>query len=293
MRVEEGESQRREVLQALGVERPAVVVIAGPDVGKRAAVPEGSFLIGRDPEAHLPLGDPRVSFHHCHLEDRGDGWAVVDEGSTNGLRVNGERTEQRMLAPNDKIEVGDSVLRFELQDPKDQAYDRMVQRLIDIDDLTGLYQRRRFDRELERLLRAAASSTQPLGLLVMDLDGLKAINDTHGHLYGAHAIAEAGRQIGALLPRDEVAGRFGGDEFVAAAPGRGVTRTEELGQRIVDGIATHAFDKDGIPLRLGISVGVAAFPAHAKDALSLFHRADEAMYAAKHAGKGCVRVYGR
>lgn len=293
MRVDEGESPRREVLEALGVERPAVVVIMGADLGKRAHLEESSFLIGRDPEADLPLGDPRVSFHHCHIEDHGDGWAVVDEGSTNGVRVNGERVSARMLAPNDKIELGDSVLRFELQDPKDRAYDEMVQRLIDLDDLTGLYQRRRFDRELERLLSAAESADEPLGLLVMDLDGLKAINDSHGHLYGAHAIAEAGRLIGTTLPRNAVAGRFGGDEFVAAAPARDVDRTAELGQRIVEGIAAHRFDKDGIPLRLGISVGVAAFPEHAHDALALFGRADEAMYAAKRAGKGCVRVYGR
>lgn len=291
MRVDEDESPRREVLHALGVERPAVVVIAGRDLGKRAAVEESYFLIGRDPDADLPLGDPRVSFHHCHLEDRGDGWAVVDDASTNGLRVNGERAESHMLSAGDKIELGDSVLRFELQDPKDQAYDEMVQRLIDLDDLTGLYQRRRFDRELERLLQAAQVAGEPLGLLVMDLDGLKAINDTHGHLYGAHAIAEAGRLIGTVLPREAVAARFGGDEFVAAAPARDVEETRALGQRIVDGVAAHAFDKDERPLRLGISVGVAAFPEHASDARSLFHRADEAMYAAKRAGKGCVRVY--
>src|SRR5690606_4519857 len=110
----------------------------------------------------------------------------------------------------------------EIQDPTEQAYDAMVQRLIDIDDLTGLYQRRRFDRELVRLLMSAEAAGHPLGLMVMDLDGLKAINDAHGHLYGAHAIATAGGLIGMLLPRDAAAGRFGGDEFVAALPERDV-----------------------------------------------------------------------
>lgn len=291
--MDEGAAARREVLEALGVQRPAVVVIAGPELGTRRAV-EGSWLtIGRDPEADLSLSDPRVSFHHCTLEDHGDGWVVVDLGSTNGVRVNGERVQERMLAPNDKIEIGDTVLRFEIQDPKDQAYDEMVQRLIDLDDLTGLLQRRRFDRELERLLLAARTAQEPLGLLVMDLDGLKAINDTYGHLFGAHAIAEAGRTIGALLPRDAVAARFGGDEFVAAVPGRDLEEAARIGERIVAGIREHRFDKDGVELRLGISIGAAAFPQHASEALALFSCADEAMYAAKRAGKGCVRVYGR
>jgi len=293
MRVDEGESPRREVLEALGVQRPALVVIAGPELGTRARIAGTALSIGRDPEADLPLTDPRVSFHHCRVEDHGDGWAVVDDGSTNGIRVNGERIEARVLAPNDKIEVGDSVLRFEIQDPTEQAYDEMVQRLIDLDDLTGLYQRRRFDRELERLLIAAEAAHEPLGVLVMDLDGLKAINDSHGHLFGAHAIAEAGKLIGLLLPRDAVAARFGGDEFVAALPRSDVDATEAIGARIVEGIGAQRFDKDDVPLRLGISIGVAAFPAHAMSALTLFHRADEAMYAAKRAGKGRVAVYGR
>jgi diguanylate cyclase (GGDEF)-like protein len=293
IRADEGESSRREMLEALGVERPAVVVIAGPDLGKRARIEGSSLSIGRDPNAGLTLRDPRVSFHHCRLEDRGDGWAVVDEGSTNGVRVNGERTTARMLAPNDKIGLGGSVLRFEIHDPTEQAYDEMVQRLIDLDDLTGLYQRRRFDREFDRLLLAAAAGGHPLGLLVMDLDGLKTINDTHGHLFGACAIAEAGKLIGTLLPREAVAGRFGGDEFVAAIPGRDVEGSVEIAQRIVNGLRECRIEKDGVELRLGISIGVAAFPAHASDSITLFRRADEAMYAAKRAGKGRVCVYGR
>ena len=289
MRVDEGESPRREVLEALGVQRPALVVIAGPELGTRARIAGNALSIGRDPEAD-PLFFRTAG---AAAEDHGDGWAIVDDGSTNGIRVNGEKIGARVLAPNDKIEVGDSVLRFEIQDPTEQAYDEMVQRLIELDDLTGLYQRRRFDRELERLLIAAEAAREPLGVLVMDLDGLKAINDSHGHLFGAHAIAEAGKLIGLLLPRDAVAARFGGDEFVAALPRSDVEATEATGARIVEGIGAHRFDKDDVPLRLGISIGVAAFPAHAMSALTLFTRADEAMYAAKRAGKGRVAVYGR
>jgi diguanylate cyclase (GGDEF)-like protein len=80
---------------------------------------------------------------------------------------------------------------------------------------------------------------------------------------------------------------------VAALPRSDVDATEAIGARIVEGIGAQRFDKDDVPLRLGISIGVAAFPAHAMSALTLFHRADEAMYAAKRAGKGRVAVYGR
>jgi two-component system cell cycle response regulator len=291
-RLPDEDSTRREAAEERGAPRPVLVVIAGPDLGLRATVQGGSLLVGRSPEANLPLADPRVSYEHCRVEDRGDGWRVVDLGSTNGTRVGGRRIEAQPLAPGDKIEVGGSVLRFEIQDPKDQAYDAMVQRLIDLDDLTGLLQRRRFDHELVRSIESARGAGQPLGLLVMDLDGLKAINDTHGHAYGAHSIAEAGRLIGASLPGEALAARFGGDEFVAAVPGLDAPAALALADHIVHRVREHRFDRDGLALRLGISIGVAAFPDHADDAEALFRRADEAMYAAKRSGKGCARLHG-
>jgi diguanylate cyclase (GGDEF)-like protein len=290
IRIDEAEGPREAILRNLKAPlRPTVVVIAGSDLGRSGRV-EGAFLIGRDPEAHLPLTDPLVSFHHVRLEDQGDGWAAVDMKSTNGVRVNGERTETRVLRANDKIEIGSTVLRFEVRDETDQAYDEAMQRLLHIDDLTGLYMRRRFDEELAAMLRSTGTGGRPLAMLVMDLDGVKAINDANGHLFGAHVIAEAGRVIGRTLPAEAIAARFGGDEFVTAVPGWDRTAGVALGEGILEAIAAHRFEKDGVVLRPGISIGVAAFPESAEDAEALFRAADEALYRAKQAGKGCVRT---
>lgn len=272
------------------LQRPVLVVLLGEDVGERARVTGSGFVIGRGHSADLTLRDPRISSAHCRLEDRGDAWAILDLGSTNGTTVNGELITQTMLRSNDKIGVGDSVLRFELQDAADVAYDEVVQRLIHVDDLTGLYQRRRFDRELEELVRRATEASEPLGMLVMDLDGLKAINDTHGHLFGAHVIAESGRVIGRTIPERAIAARFGGDEYVAACPGQGPEETAAVATAILEAIGSHRFEKDGVLLRPGISIGVAALPHHAGDRVDLFRRADEAMYEAKRNGKNRVAV---
>lgn len=292
LQVDEGDDLRTRALTAAAQvkRRPVLVVVLGDDVGKRARVSGSSFSIGRSSRTDLVLADPRVSSQHALLEDRGDGWALVDLGSTNGSAVNGERVDEWLLRSNDKIEVGDTVLRFELQDAADEAYDELVQRLIHVDDLTGLYLRRRFDDELEGLLASARDETSPLGMLVMDLDGLKAINDAHGHLFGAYVIAESGKQIGATLPAGGIAARFGGDEYVAACPGLGLEETEAVAARILDAIQTHAFVKDGITLRPGISIGVAVFPDHAEDAVTLFRCADAALYEAKRSGKNRVAI---
>ena len=292
LQVDDGDSLRERALAAAAEvqRRPVLVVMVGEDVGRRARIGGSSFSVGRGHDVDMKLDDPRVSSRHLRLEDRGDGWALIDDGSTNGTRVNGAPATDVVLRPNDKIELGDTVLRFEVQDAADQAYDEMVQRMMHIDDLTGLYVRRRFDRELADLMRVAREHDAPLGMLVMDLDGLKAINDTHGHIVGAHVIAESGRLIGEAIPEGGIAARFGGDEYVAACPGHDAAATAKIGEAILTAIADHHFEKDGAVVQPGISIGVAAFPVNATDPVTLFRRADEAMYAAKRGGKNRVHV---
>jgi len=272
--------------------RPMLVVILGDDLGARERLVGSSFTIGRSSRADLVLRDPRISSRHCMIEDRGDGFALLDLGSTNGTSINGVRVdEERFLVPNDKIEVGDTVIRFELHDAVDAAYDEELQRLIHIDDLTGLYQRRRFDDEVTDLFARCQDTADPLGMLVLDLDGLKSINDTHGHLFGAHVIAETGKLIGANLPEDAIAARFGGDEYVVACPGLDLERTIAVAETIHAAVQTHEYVKDGVTLKPGISIGVACFPEHAREPVALFSCGDRALYAAKRRGRNQVAVY--
>jgi len=257
------------------------------DVGQRVVV-EKTLLIGRDPHAALTLNDALASWHHARIEDRGDEWALVDLGSTNGVSVNGEKVKDCCLKPNDTVVFGTTVIRFELQDGVAAHYNQVVERLLNIDDLSGLYVRRKFDAELESLVEGGRHRRTPVAMLVMDLDGIKKINDTHGHLFGAHVIGESGRVIGGVLGARGIACRFGGDEFLAAMPNADVEAGVSLGEEFRVAIAEYHFEKDGIVLKPGISIGVAAFPADADDARSLFQKADEALYRAKQGGKNRV-----
>lgn len=288
LRLDESAPLRDQVVNAVKAKyRPVLVVISGDSMGKRVTV-EGNVLVGRDPEAELVLPDTSVSWHHATIEDRGDSHVVVDMGSTNGTTVNGEKLDESPLQHGDKICFGSSLVRFEVQDAADQAYDEMVARLINIDDLSGLYTRRRFDTELGQMLQVAAGRDGRVGMLVMDLDGVKKINDTHGHSFGAHVIGESGHVIGDAIQGRGIACRFGGDEYIAAIRDADLTAASAVGEEIRRAIAEHHFEKDGITLRPGISVGVSAFPESARDAQGLFQRADEALYRAKAAGKNRV-----
>ena len=267
---------------------PVLAVLHGNELGKRAPVRQ-SMVIGRDPDAALTLTDQGVSWHHARLEDRGDNWAVVDLGSTNGTFLNGEPCADGVLQPNDKIMLATTVLRFELPDGMDRAYDARLERLMNIDDLTGLFVRRKFDDELAALIARASQVGESVGLLVMDLDGVKQINDTHGHLFGAHVIGEAGRVIGRVVKERGFASRFGGDEYVAALRKTDLQGTLAVGEEILQAIREYPFTYDGVDLHPGISIGAAAHPESGTTPQSLFEIGDLALYRAKRDGKGCVR----
>lgn len=266
--------------------RPVLVVMSGNDVGLRVSL-DRTLLIGRDPDADVALSDGLVSWHHARIEDRGDSWTLVDLGSTNGTTLNGEACHEGVLQAHDKLVLGGTILRFELQDGVEQAYNEVVDRMLNIDDLSGLYVRRKFDAELAAMIDAARRDANPVSLLVMDLDGVKGINDTHGHLFGAYVIGESGKVIGQVIGMRGIACRFGGDEYLAALPGLDVDAAAKIAEQIRLAVNAHPFEREGIRLEPGISIGVAAFGG-AGDAADLFQRADEALYRAKQSGKNRV-----
>jgi diguanylate cyclase (GGDEF)-like protein len=285
LKLDEGASVRDELYRSMREERrPVLVVIRGNEIGTRRKL-TNNLVVGRAPDADLHLSDAGVSWHHARFEDRGGAWAVVDLQSTNGVSVNGERCTEALLRTHDRIALGRTVLRFEEQDALEASYDEQMERLLSIDDLSGLLLRRRFDREYALLLDAAKQKGAPLGLLVMDLDGVKTINDTYGHVYGAHVIGGAGHRIGEALRGRAIASRFGGDEFCAAIPGADTDACVKIGNELRSLIGDTPFEKDGLVLRVGVSIGVASFPEDASDGATLFLLADQAMYRAKQAGK--------
>jgi diguanylate cyclase (GGDEF)-like protein len=132
----------------------------------------------------------------------------------------------------------------------------------------------------------------PLSLVVLDLDHFKAVVDRYGHLTGSRAIAQIGRLIGRLSRPGDVPARFGGDEFVIVLPDTRTQEAYELAEAIRREIeACRQIDGEDVDLsRVTASIGLATFPDHAADAEGLFRRADDAMYAAKRAGRNRVSV---
>jgi diguanylate cyclase (GGDEF)-like protein len=157
------------------------------------------------------------------------------------------------------------------------------------DSLTGLCNRREFDRRLRDELERCERYRHPLSLLMLDLDHFKAINDRYGHPVGDKVLREVADIVKhALRASDEVA-RHGGEEFAVILPETDKFVAGVLAQRIREVVATHAFSGDGTrSLSVTVSIGLAGFPNDAKSGEGLIAAADSALYDAKRAGRNRV-----
>ncbi len=265
------------------------VIRSQADLGVHKFI-EGPTMLGRNPGCAVPLQDFGVSWQHAIITPHENGeYVLTDLRSTNGTRVNGMRVESpRVLKDGEKIFVGQTVLRFSLADEMDIDFHSEVATLVGTDPLTGLPSKRRFDQALEFALQDAVSNSSSLALLMMDMDGVKRINDTHGHLFGAHVIGETGRLIAREIGSRGHACRFGGDEFSAFLPTHDVSSAVAMAEKIRRAVEAAGMEKEGIALRPTISIGVACYPQVDQDLLELVAAADKALYRAKGSGKNCV-----
>lgn len=159
------------------------------------------------------------------------------------------------------------------------------------DTLTGISNRSAF---FNRLRAAAVEEGKPLlGVLYVDLDGFKPVNDTHGHAAGDDLLRAVAQRLTAVVRPEDLVARLGGDEFAVLCPGLATAdEATVIADRLVDAVA-RPLDLDGTTVRVGASVGLAVCePGPDTDAEHLLDQADRALYAAKLDGKGRWRLAG-
>ncbi|WP_235523058.1 bifunctional diguanylate cyclase/phosphodiesterase [Cellulomonas sp. Root485] len=163
-------------------------------------------------------------------------------------------------------------------------------RLALLDSLTGLPNRRMLAERMRRTILEAEETGSRVGLMLLDIDRFKDINDSLGHDRGDELLEQVAERLRGALRDDDVVARLGGDEFAILLPDvRSVANAERLARR-VRGLFVPPFMLGELPLHVDTSVGVACLPDHASDPSSLMRTADVAMYAAKHHRTG-VSVY--
>lgn len=164
--------------------------------------------------------------------------------------------------------------------------------LAERDPLTNLYNRRRFHEELDRMLAEARRRELEVGLVAIDLDGFKPINDKYGHQAGDEVLVGIAEGVSRIIRRNEMFFRLGGDEFAMLVPDSSESELSELAVRLVEGIEALCFTFAGQPARVTASIGIALFPQHGADGEALMVAADQAMYRAKSQGRNRWMVSG-
>jgi len=165
--------------------------------------------------------------------------------------------------------------------------------LIHVDDVTGLYNQRKFVIDIEASIEEYDKFTKPFSVVFIDIDHFKQVNDGHGHLVGTQLLKDVARIIKDTVRDEDLCYRYGGDEFVLIIPLSTYKEAKVVGARVLKNIKEETFFvNDGIngscEFKLSVSVGIASFPHDAKTKTEIINMADKMMYKAKQSGRGKV-----
>jgi diguanylate cyclase (GGDEF)-like protein len=171
-------------------------------------------------------------------------------------------------------------------------YQQHLEYQTQIDSLTGLFNRRAFEKKVAEEFERAKRYQHPLSLLILDIDNFKTINDTYGHHGGDTALIRISEILKAKTRRSDFPTRYGGEEFVLVLPETDQENAVQVAAKIQDEIRSFKFGVNGKQFSLTISVGISSIPTQDyTDWNRMLNAADQALYAAKRNGKDRAEVF--
>jgi diguanylate cyclase (GGDEF)-like protein len=258
-------------------------------LGKRFVLEVSPMRIGRGQENHIVLEGDSVSRRHAHIEQRGNVWWAVDDGSTNGTYVNDEQIAREMgLANGDRIKVGPTIFKYLSGQDVEAQYHEEIYKMTIIDGLTQAHVKRYLLEALEKEIIRARRHARDLSFMMFDIDHFKKINDYHGHLAGDYVLKELARIVQGRIRRDEVFARYGGEEFAIVLPETNLDGAKALAEGLREKVESSKFVFQGESINVTISIGVATLTEPDRTSNDLIRNADAKLYDAKRAGRNRV-----
>jgi two-component system, cell cycle response regulator len=273
---------------------PVLILIRGSLPGKKYSLKGASkFILGRDKSVDIQIEDANVSRQHSQISREGDKLYVEDLGSRNGTFLNDEKIEKgkKLLEKEDMIKIGGTILKFLPAGQLETLYHINLTNAAYIDKLTGLYNRKYISEVLEVEFKRSKALHSNLSVVLFDIDNFKKINDTHGHDGGDFVLTELGAQVKASGLRErDLAGRYGGEEFIIVLTNSNETQAAEVAERVRKRIEEFDFQYDKKKIPVTVSLGVAAMKKDYHEFTDLYKAADKALYESKRNGKNKVSI---
>jgi diguanylate cyclase (GGDEF)-like protein len=202
-------------------------------------------------------------------------------------------------SPEKKRSLDDILSRFKMLQMQVQLSSKNISNYMSVremlyrDDATSLHNARYLNLSLDRAFKSQQKSGGKFGVLFVDLDHFKRVNDGHGHMIGTKLLNEVGERMKREVRQGDTVCRYGGDEFVVILNNVDIEEAKDTAERIRRSIEKDTFLKeDNVNINLTVSVGVAICPDHARTREEIVAAADHAMYAAKRNAKNMVYVAG-
>jgi diguanylate cyclase (GGDEF)-like protein/PAS domain S-box-containing protein len=269
----------------VGVATDSRILFANPAAG-RMLLSSSDQLTGRHLTEFLRQADPRADWSSHPLSEPHDGSVTVCRESDVFIRVGGSSFPVSYTASPLDFE-GDGrfgwVLVFHDITERKQAEEELIQ-TARYDTLTGLPNRSMFQDYFAKALSRAARGAQHLALLFLDLDGFKAVNDTHGHLAGDQLLQSVAQRLVKCVRAGDLVSRLGGDEFTIILEDSVPGQLTALAEKIIR-VLEAPIHFGGQTAHISASIGIALYPECGSDEHTLIQLADAAMYEVKRAGR--------
>jgi len=271
-------------------DRAVLLRMDGVSAGQVLSIGQTPFSMGRHPTNQLPIDDDSISRFHARFTCENGEYFVEDLGSRNGTFIQGKRVTRVAIKDDDWVQLGARVaFRFSLTDARQEGLLRKLYESSTRDALTGAYNRRHFEDRLRAEIAFAVRHSTDLGLLLLDLDHFKRVNDTHGHPAGDEVLRHLTAIAGRTLRTEDVFARFGGEEFAVILRGASTRGAGRLAERLCQALAQQHATHEGREIPTTLSVGCAALSCCEKPTPEdLVAVADRRLYQAKKAGRNRV-----
>ncbi len=266
------------------------ICINGRAVGKMFKLSGNKMVVGRMASNEIVVDDEGISRQHAYVERNALGLILVDNGSTNGVFVNGQRIQRHLLQDADKVQLGSSaILKFSYQDELEERAQKQLYESATRDGLTNCYNKKYFADQLKTEFAYYYRHAEPLSLCLFDIDFFKKLNDGYGHQAGDYVLKTMSALVQKALRTEDIFARYGGEEFGIIFKNTDGEKAFLVLERIRRQIEKFEFMDGERRMPVTISIGIATLESqNYPSPKALVKAADDYLYQAK--GKGRNRT---